>query len=69
MNLTELLDTGYHRRHAVHEGEMIDAEVAAEMDCSQCGSPCEYEGWHNRAGSYIALAVCTNPLCGHEEEF
>lgn len=39
----------------------IDAEVAAEIPCENCGGQCVYRGRKNfRTGSYRAFSECQN---------
>ena len=60
---------GYRSGAPSAEAEAIDAEIAEGMRCRRCGGRCTYAGCHQPHASYIALAVCTNPACGFENEF
>jgi hypothetical protein len=45
----------------------IDAEVATDEPCEECGGVCIYHGRRNDRGSYRAFSECEN--CGRVIEF
>jgi hypothetical protein len=54
---------GYEDRH----WNKIDAEVAGDTPCGNCGGQCGYIGLKNRHGSYRAFSVCQK--CDYVIEF
>lgn len=49
--------------------QQIDRKVATTSACPVCRKRVrEFRPLH-RGSRYIALAVCRNPECGHQEEF
>ena len=57
---------GYRYGAPSSEAFSIDAEVAFNTPCHQCGGRCYYVPY-SKPGSYRAFAICLD--CGHEEEF
>lgn len=62
----DLKTAGYKPVATDSKFAMLDAEIAEEQPCSECGAKMYYEGYETPS-SYRAFAVC--PKCGHYEEF
>ena len=59
---------GRPKRSGLIDGCALDAAATAASPCAQCGHQgMDYHSYTNRAGAYIALAVC--PACQEAWEF
>ena len=54
----ELLDSGELSGYTDSMYNPIDADVATDRSCENCGGQCEYHGMENDRHSYRAFSVC-----------
>lgn len=65
LSLTEIMRLEDYRVGLI---DPIDAQVAREFPCEECGGQCSARGYRNpHTGGYRVFSVCED--CGNEEEF